>query len=113
MGRLQVGIDVASTTVKAVVGDPHSPEIVWQDYQRHETRQPEMVLDTLVRIGAAFPEVSREELSIELTGSGSSPLCKPVGARFVKEVNVHSRVQMTMFRMHPRAQASTSRPGRR
>jgi len=70
VGRLQVGIDVGSTTVKAVVVDPESHEIVWKDYQRHETRQPEMVLDFLVRIGAAFPEVSREELSIYMTGSG-------------------------------------------
>jgi len=43
--RLAVGIDVGSTTVKAVVCDTESFEILWSDYQRHETRQPEMVMD--------------------------------------------------------------------
>ena len=36
-----VGLDVGSTTVKAVVVDPVSREILWSDYQRHETRQAE------------------------------------------------------------------------
>jgi len=97
-----VGIDVGSTTVKAVVVDPESQEILWKDYQRHETRQPEMVLDFLVRIGAAFPEASREDLAIYMTGSGSSPLCEPVGARFVQEVNA---VTIAVENLHPDVQS--------
>jgi predicted CoA-substrate-specific enzyme activase len=100
--RLQVGIDVGSTTVKAVVVDPKTREILWKDYQRHETRQPEMVLDFLVRIGAAFPDASREDLAIYMTGSGSSPLCEPVGARFVQEVNA---VTIAVENLHPDVQS--------
>ena len=33
------GIDVGSTTVKAVVVDPETKEILWSDYQRHQTKQ--------------------------------------------------------------------------
>ena len=33
---LCVGIDVGSTTVKAVVVDPVARKILWKDYQRHE-----------------------------------------------------------------------------
>ena len=39
-----VGIDVGSTTVKAVVVDPVSKEILWSDYLRHQTKQAEFVL---------------------------------------------------------------------
>ena len=38
---LYIGLDVGSTTVKAVVMDPETDEILWSDYQRHETKQPE------------------------------------------------------------------------
>ena len=44
--RIAVGIDIGSTTVKAVVCDPETLEILWSDYQRHETRQPEMETGT-------------------------------------------------------------------
>ena len=38
--KLVIGMDVGSTTVKAVVIDPTSKEILWSDYQRHLTKQP-------------------------------------------------------------------------
>jgi hypothetical protein len=41
------GLDVGSTTVKAVVVDVRTEQIVWRDYQRHETRQPEKLLEFL------------------------------------------------------------------
>ncbi|SVC54960.1 uncharacterized protein METZ01_LOCUS307814, partial [marine metagenome] len=34
--KIVLGIDVGSTTVKAVVIDPETKEILWSDYQRHE-----------------------------------------------------------------------------
>jgi len=39
--RYFLGMDVGSTTVKMVVVDSKNDEILWQDYQRHETKQPE------------------------------------------------------------------------
>jgi len=36
-----VGLDVGSTTVKSVVVDLNTQNIVWSDYQRHDTKQPE------------------------------------------------------------------------
>jgi activator of 2-hydroxyglutaryl-CoA dehydratase len=38
--KLYIGLDVGSTTVKAVVVDPMKDEILWQDYHRHLTKQP-------------------------------------------------------------------------
>jgi activator of 2-hydroxyglutaryl-CoA dehydratase len=54
--KLVIGMDVGSTTVKAVVMDPNSKEILWSDYQRHLTKQPEKVLELLTAIQAAFPQ---------------------------------------------------------
>ena len=47
-----VGLDVGSTTVKAVVVDEAGDRIVWSDYQRHETKQPEKTLEFLRRMEA-------------------------------------------------------------
>ncbi len=88
-------MDVGSTTVKAVVVDPESLQILWSDYQRHETRQPETVLEFLVRIGNHFADAA---LEVFLTGSGSGPLVGPVGGRFVQEVNA---VTLAVEKLHP------------
>lgn len=55
MTDLVIGMDVGSTTVKAAVVRPEDRQILWSDYRRHETRQPETVLAFLERILAEFP----------------------------------------------------------
>jgi activator of 2-hydroxyglutaryl-CoA dehydratase len=45
--KFMVGFDVGSTTVKATVVDAATDKILWQDYQRHETKQPEKTLEFL------------------------------------------------------------------
>ena len=57
-----IGIDVGSTTVKAVVVDPVTKEILWSDYQRHQTKQAEFVLGQLERIEATFPNIPRRQI---------------------------------------------------
>lgn len=96
--RLVLGVDVGSTTVKAVAVDPQSRQILWSDYQRHETRQAEKVLELLVAVGDKFPDLKAEEIRVFITGSGSGPLKEPLGARFVQEVNA---VTMAVDRLHP------------
>jgi len=97
-----VGLDVGSTTVKAVVVDPDTKAILWSDYQRHETRQAEKTLELLVAIGGAFDGIARERVRIFITGSGSGPLREPTGARFVQEVNA---VTMAVDHLHPDVRA--------
>jgi len=48
--EFMVGLDVGSTTVKAIVVDAASDQVLWQDYQRHETKQPEKSLEFLRRV---------------------------------------------------------------
>ncbi|XXT16612.1 BadF/BadG/BcrA/BcrD ATPase family protein [Sorangium sp. So ce429] len=93
-----VGIDVGSTTVKAVVLDPQTLEILWSDYQRHQTKQPEKVLELLDVIEATFPASPRESWRVFMTGSGAAPLCAGLGAKFVQEVNA---VTLAVENLHP------------
>ncbi len=93
-----IGIDIGSTTVKATVVDPKSRKILWRDYQRHHTHQPEATLDFLERIATAFPALGPEQTRIFVTGSGAGPLKEPLGARFVQEVNA---VTMSVEQLHP------------
>lgn len=99
-GRLVIGVDVGSTTVKAVVVDPHTRAIAWSAYRRHETRLADTLLALLVDIGDAFAHVPLDGLRIFATGSGAGPLCEPLGAKFVQEVNA---VTMAVDALHPDA----------
>ncbi|HWQ36542.1 MAG TPA: BadF/BadG/BcrA/BcrD ATPase family protein, partial [Blastocatellia bacterium] len=97
--KLYIGMDVGSTTVKAVVVDPVKDEILWSDYQRHETRQPEKALEFLQRIEAAFP-LPKENFRIFITGSGGGGIARLIGAKFVQEVNA---VSLAVEKLYPEA----------
>src|SRR5262249_10012011 len=97
--KLYIGLDVGSTTVKAVVVDPVRDEILWQDYQRHETKQPEKVLEFLQRIESEFP-LAHENFRIFVTGSGGGGLARLVGAKFVQEANA---VSLAVEKLYPEA----------
>ena len=66
-----VGMDVGSTTVKAVVVDA-ATDGLWRDYQRHETKQPEKVLEFLQRIDDEVAGIARRQLRLFITGTGGS-----------------------------------------
>ncbi len=96
VNHIAIGIDIGSTTVKAVVCNAENLEILWSDYQRHEARQSEKVMEFMVRIGEAFP--TAEDIRIFCTGSGCGPLAQPLGARFIQEVNA---VTLAVEKLHP------------
>jgi predicted CoA-substrate-specific enzyme activase len=96
--KLIYGIDVGSTTAKIAVVDPETKKILWNKYERHETRQPEKVAEMLVEIGQAFPDVKPEEIRCFITGSGGGPIAEHIGAKFVQEVNA---VTMAVEELHP------------
>ncbi|MEM1029945.1 MAG: BadF/BadG/BcrA/BcrD ATPase family protein [Myxococcota bacterium] len=93
-----VGIDVGSTTVKLVVLDPETREILFSDYQRHNTKQPEKVRELMEDVEAAFPRSLRKDWRVFVTGSGAAPLAVHLGAKFVQEVNA---VTLAVETLHP------------
>ena len=92
-----VGVDVGSTTVKAVVVETEGGRTVWQDYRRHDTRQPEMLLAFLIRMEQEAG-ISPDHCRVFITGSGGNSLAGLVGAKFVQEVNA---VSLAVEKLHP------------
>ena len=86
---LMVGLDVGSTTVKSVVVDLTTQNIVWSDYQRHDTKQPEKCLEFLKRM-EADTGIKAGETRVFVTGSGGGGIANHIGAKFVQEVNAVS-----------------------
>jgi predicted CoA-substrate-specific enzyme activase len=90
-----VGMDVGSTTVKAVLVE--DDRIVWQDYQRHHTRQAEKVLEFLSRMESECG-LERGRDIVLFTGSGSGLVAPLVGGKFVQEVVA---VATAVEKLHP------------
>src|SRR5438270_12732551 len=95
--KFLVGLDVGSTTVKAVVVDAAAGQVVWQDYQRNETKQPEKTLEFLKRMEADIG-ISRHNTRMFLTGSGGTGIAEQIGAKFVQEVTA---VSLAVEKLHP------------
>ncbi len=83
--KFTVGLDVGSTTVKASIVENATDKIVWQDYQRHETKQPEKCLEFLGRMEAEAG-VNTENARMFMTGSGGGAVAEMIGGKFVQEV---------------------------
>lgn len=99
---LMVGLDIGSTTVKFVVVDPATDEILLKDYKRHDTKQPEKCLEMLQAIEQTFPDVPSEAVRVFATGSGGAAIGRHLGAKFVQEVNA---VSLAVEKLHPDVQS--------
>lgn len=99
---LLIGLDVGSTTVKFVVVDPVTDEILHKDYQRHETKQPEKCIEMLRVIEQKFADVPRNAFRIFMTGSGGASIGRRIGAKFVQEVNA---VSLSVEKLYPDVQS--------
>ena len=95
--KFLVGLDVGSTTVKAVVVDAASDSVLWQDYQRHETKQPEKTLEFLKRMEAEVA-IDMHNTRMFVTGSGGGGIAEQIGAKFVQEVTA---VSLAVEKLHP------------
>ncbi|MFO0973178.1 MAG: BadF/BadG/BcrA/BcrD ATPase family protein [Phycisphaerae bacterium] len=99
---LLIGLDVGSTTVKFVVVNPLTDEILHKDYQRHDTKQPEKCIEMLRVIEQKFADVPNNAFRVFMTGSGGSSIGKRIGAKFVQEVNA---VSLAVEKLYPQVQS--------
>lgn len=95
--QFRIGFDLGSTTVKAVVVDVQTDEIVWKDYRRHDSKQPEKSLEMLQDIERDVG-LSPENTRMFITGSGGATVGRYTGAKFVQEVNA---VSLSVEKLHP------------
>lgn len=80
-----LGLDVGSTTVKAVITDQASHEILYTSYKRHGAMQKQAALDTLSAI-LSDERFSSERFEIYVCGSGGRPVAVMLGVPYVQEV---------------------------
>jgi len=97
--RFLLGLDAGSTTVKAVAVDVRTDEIVWRDYQRHESRPAEKLLEMLTRLEQEAGVV-RGSARAFITGSSGAAYAELIGAHYIQEV---AAVAMAVERRHPDA----------
>ena len=95
--EFMVGLDVGSTTVKASSWMRRPTRALWQDYQRHETKQPEKTLEFLRRMETEVG-INRHNTRMFMTGSGGGAIADQIGAKFVQEVTA---VSLAVEKMHP------------
>ena len=84
--ELCFGLDIGSTTVKLVVVERQSQDIIWRDYRRHETRQLDVAADMITAaINETGARIGADQLFV--TGQGSQVLADDLDVASVHEVN--------------------------
>lgn len=97
---VHVGIDVGSTTTKAVAIDPKTGDVLFSRYARHGARQAQSVLDALEETAARFPDA---RMKAAMSGSGGSGIAERLGMPFVQEVVAGAAA---VQRLHPQARCA-------
>lgn len=87
--RLNLGIDVGSTTVKAAVVDPENFSLIFSDYRRHNADQAGTVGSILTEIDNKFPD---SDFSAAVCGSGGQTFADILGIKFIQEVVANSLI---------------------
>lgn len=78
-----IGIDCGSTTVKCVVLDSESGEILYKKYKRHHSKVKEEVVSQLAEIKDI---VRNGTVRVAISGSAGLGLAESAGLPFVQEV---------------------------
>ncbi len=78
---LRLGLDVGSTTVKAVV--LNGEEIIFSDYRRHNADVRGEMRQLLLDVEKTFPS---HDFRVAITGSGGLGVAQQMGVQFIQEV---------------------------
>ena len=91
---LRVGLDIGSTTVKAVVLDQTNAlnDVLFSDYRRHHANVRATVAGLLKDIHQTLVDLGRgdEPIRLAITGSGGLTLADNLHVRFIQEVIAES-----------------------
>ena len=93
-GILRLGIDVGSTTVKAVALDPSDNSVLFTRYQRHNAHQADTVRQLLTEAAGRFPNA---RFRIGVCGSGGRPIAGALEASYVQEVVANAAAVRALY----------------
>lgn len=91
--QYRIGIDVGSTTLKAIVLDRQG-DVAYRAYRRHKADISGVLCDELRRIGEQFPGAA---FAVAMTGSAGMGISERSEIPFVQEVVASVRVVQTMY----------------
>jgi predicted CoA-substrate-specific enzyme activase len=91
---IHIGIDVGSTTVKAVVIQGGTREVIFSRYERHNACQSEKVRLFLEDIFSRFPN---EQYRLAFCGSGGRTIAELIRAPYIQEVVANSIAVRTFY----------------
>ncbi|MDR2643395.1 MAG: acyl-CoA dehydratase activase-related protein [Planctomycetaceae bacterium] len=83
ISQFRLGLDVGSTTVKAVVFDAVRGEIVWSRYTRHFSGVFQALAKLVSEVFQVFPD---KAFTLAMTGSAGIGVSQKLGIPFVQEV---------------------------
>ncbi len=90
----RIGIDVGSTTVKLVVVDMESGEMLFDRYVRHNAKQSETVKELLNEAKEEFPD---ESFRVAVCGSGGKNIAQKMGVHYIQEVVANSAAVKKLY----------------
>ncbi|SES94207.1 2-hydroxyacyl-CoA dehydratase [Anaerobranca gottschalkii] len=93
MGKLHLGLDIGSTTVKVVVLNERL-ELIYKDYQRHFSDVRKTVVKLLQKTYSIF---KNSPLTIGITGSGGIGIAEILGVPFIQEVVASSKALKSLY----------------
>ena len=99
METLRLGLDIGSTTVKAVVLGADG-ELLFSRYQRHHAELSRAAAKLLTEVCAAFPDA---QFRAAVCGSGGRPIAARIGANYVQEVVANAAA---VRHLYPRARTA-------
>ncbi len=94
MRLLNIGIDIGSTTVKAVVMDKDSKEVLFARYKRHHAEQKNTALSLLKEIAREF---ENDLYRIAVCGSGGKIIAEHMGAYYIQEVVANAAAVRALY----------------
>ena len=93
-GDIRVGIDVGSTTVKLVITDINTDDVVYSKYVRHNARQ----IDTARNLLSEVKELlSGENFKAAVCGSGGKPVSRALGIHYIQEVVANAAAVQRLY----------------
>ncbi|MCD8379230.1 MAG: acyl-CoA dehydratase activase [Lachnospiraceae bacterium] len=93
-GDYRLGVDIGSTTVKLVIIDAHTYQVIYSVYRRHHARQMETAAALLKEAAALFPFL---KVRAAVCGSGGKPTAQALGIPYIQEVVANAAAVCALY----------------